>query len=198
MYISDLQNILATFADDKSGSSIRHAKIYVSLDPQHIAEIKKIDVQENNIIGSKDPLRVVLYPQKESPKLIIQNALVTLKPERKLYHDLKKNTPGITWNRIENLAGIGLPDVLGYNTSCHFFTVELKVIKGNRIRFSPHQISFHITHPTNTFILVRALGQRSLKLFHGAAMRELVALGYACDLQLAASWAAVLEALLEA
>ena len=71
MYISDLQNILATFADDKRGSSIRHAKIYVSLDPQHIAEIKKIDVQENNIIGSKDPLRVVLYPQKESPKIII-------------------------------------------------------------------------------------------------------------------------------
>jgi len=29
-------------------------------------------------------------------------------------------------------------------------------------------------------------------------MRELVALGYACDLELGASWAAVLEALLEA
>ena len=198
MYISDLQNILATFADDKGGSSIRHARIYVSLDPQHIAEIKKIDVQENNIIGSKDPLRVVLYPQKESPKLIIQNALVTLKPERKLYHDLKKNTPGITWNRVENLAGIGLPDLLGYNTSRHFFTVELKVIKGNRIRFSPHQISFHITHPNNTFILIRPHGRRCLKLFQGSAMRELVALGYACDLELGASWGSVLEALLAA
>ena len=198
MYISDLQNILATFADDKGGSSIRHARIYVSLDPQHIAEIKKIDVQENNIIGSKDPLRVVLYPQKESPKLIIQNALVTLKPERKLYHDLKKNTPGITWNRIENLAGIGMPDCLGYNTSSHFFTVELKVIKGNRIRFSPHQISFHITHPNNTFILIRPHGRRCLKLFQGSAMRELVALGYACDLELGASWDAVLGALLDA
>ena len=124
--------------------------------------------------------------------------MVTLKPERKLYYDLKKNTPGITWNRIENLAGIGLPDCLGYNTSRHFFTLELKVIKGNRIRFSPHQISFHITHPQNSFILIRALGPRCLKLFQGSAMRELVALGYACDLQLAASWAAVLEALLEA
>ena len=198
MYISDLQNILAKFADDKSGSSIRHAQIYVSLDPSHIAEINKIDVQENNIIGSTDPLRVVLYPQKESPKLIIQNALVTLKPERKLYHDLKKNTPGITWNRIENLAGIGMPDCLGYNTSRHFFTVELKVIKGNRIRFSPHQISFHITHPNNTFILIRPHGRRCLKLFQGSAMRELVALGYACDLELGASWDAVLGALLDA
>ena len=119
-------------------------------------------------------------------------------PERKLYQDLKKNTCSIYWNRIENLSLLGMPDVLGYNTSRHFFTVELKVIKGNRIRFSPHQISFHITHPTNTFILIRALGQRSLKLFQGSAMRELVALGYACDLELGASWESVLEALLAA
>ena len=124
--------------------------------------------------------------------------MVTLKPERKLYHDLKKNTPGITWNRVENLAGIGMPDCLGYNTSSHFFTVELKVIKGNRIRFSPHQISFHITHPNNTFILIRPHGRRCLKLFQGSAMRELVALGYACDLELGASWDAVLGALLDA
>ena len=198
MFIADLQNILSEFTDGKKGNAIKHARIYVSLDPQHIAEIKKIEVQENNIIGRKESLRVVLYPQKETPKIIIQNALVTLKPERKLYHDLKKNTPGITWNRIENLAGIGLPDCLGYNTSRHFFTLELKVIKGNRIRFSPHQISFHITHPQNSFILIRALGPRSLKLFQGSAMRELVALGYACDLELAASWDLVLEALLAA
>ena len=198
MYISDLQQILSEFTDGKKGNNIKHAKIYVSLNPSQIAEIKKIDIQENNIIGTRDPLRVVLYPQKESPKIIIQNALVTLKPERKLYYDLKKNTPGITWNRIENLAGIGLPDCLGYNTSRHFFTLELKVIKGNRIRFSPHQISFHITHPQNSFILIRALGPRSLKLFQGSAMRELVALGYACDLELAASWDLVLEALLAA
>ena len=99
---------------------------------------------------------------------------------------------------MENLAGIGMPDCLGYNTSRHFFTVELKVIKGNRIRFSPHQISFHITHPDKTFILIRPHGRRCLKLFQGSAMRELVALGYACDLELGASWAAVLEALLEA
>ena len=99
---------------------------------------------------------------------------------------------------MENMAGIGLPDLLGYNTNCHFFTVELKVIKGNRIRFSPHQISFHITHSKNTFILIRTLGPRSLKLFQGSAMRELVALGYACDLPVACDWPAVRGALLDA
>ena len=104
--------------------------------------------------------------------------MVTLKPERKLYHDLKKNTPGITWNRVENLAGIGMPDCLGYNTSRHFFTVELKVIKGNRIRFSPHQISFHITHPHNTFILAKSLKETTYKTFSGSRILELVACGF--------------------
>ena len=121
-----------------------------------------------------------------------------VRPERKLYQDLKKNTCSIIWNRIENLSLLGMPDLLGYNTSRHFFTVELKVARGNKVRFSPHQISFHKSHPEKTFILLRALGQRSLKLFQGSAMRELVALGYACDLELAASWDLVLEALLAA
>ena len=115
-------------------------------------------------------------------------------PERKLYQNLKRNCPSITWNRIENLAGIGTPDVLGYNTNRHFFTVELKVIKGNRIKFSPHQIAFHKLHPTNTFILVQALGPRSMKLFPGSAILTLEAEGYACGLELACSWSAMLEA----
>tara|TARA_R100001129_G_scaffold40051_1_gene27047 strand:- start:195 stop:563 length:369 start_codon:yes stop_codon:yes gene_type:complete len=115
-------------------------------------------------------------------------------PERKLYQNLKRNTPTIKWNRIENLALLGCPDLLGYNTSGHFFTVELKVTKGNRIKFSPHQIAFHKTHPKNTFILAQALGPRCLKLFPGSAILELEALGYACDLAPEASWATVLEA----
>ena len=80
-------------------------------------------------------------------------------PEQKLYRKLKAKTPKIIWNRIENLTIPGMPDLLGYNTNKHFFTVELKVTKGKKIKFSPHQISFHVTHPENTFILVQTLGQ---------------------------------------
>ena len=79
--------------------------------------------------------------------------------EQKLYRKLKTKTPKIIWNRIENLAIPGMPDLLGYNANKHFFTVELKVTKGKKIKFSPHQISFHVTHPENTFILVQTLGQ---------------------------------------
>ena len=105
-----------------------------------------------------------------------------MKPERKLWLDLKKNTPTICWNRIENLAVPGLPDVLGYNKYQHFFTVELKVTRSNKVRFSPHQIAFHVHHPKNTFILVKSLDTRDWKLFEGKNIRELAA----CGLKLAA------------
>ena len=99
-------------------------------------------------------------------------------PERKLYQDLKKNTCSIIWNRIENVSLLGMPDVLGYNTSGVFFTVELKVTKGNKVSFSPHQIAFHKSHPKKTFILVRALGPRSLKLVPGSMIHELWSKGH--------------------
>ena len=98
-------------------------------------------------------------------------------PEAKLYKKLKKATPRIIWNRIENLSLLGMPDLLGYNTSRHFFTVELKVAKGNKLKFSPHQIAWHVAHPHNTFILAEALGPRLVKLFPGSRIRELEACG---------------------
>ena len=100
--------------------------------------------------------------------------------EQKLYKKLKEFTPQIIWNRIENLSLPGMPDVLGYNKSGTFFTVELKVTKGIKIRFSPHQIAWHVQHPNNTFILVAALGPRAVdryQMFRGSRIMELVACG---------------------
>ena len=100
--------------------------------------------------------------------------------EQKLYKKLKEFTPQIIWNRVENLSLPGMPDLLGYNTSGTFFTVELKVTKGRKIRFSAHQIAWHFTHPNNTFILVQALGPRAVdryQMFRGSRIMELVACG---------------------
>ena len=108
-------------------------------------------------------------------------------PEAKLYKKLKAKTPRIIWTRLENLSLLGTPDVLGYNSSGHFFTVELKVTKKNKLKFSPHQIAFHVAHPHNTFILAEALGPRLAKLFPGSRIRELAACGFrleACSLGL--------------
>ena len=100
----------------------------------------------------------------------------------KLYKKLRKSCKDISWIRIENLSSLGTPDLLGCNNSGTFFTVELKVTKSNKVRFSPHQIAFHKTHPKNTFILVEALGQRSSKLSQfflipGSRISKLVACG---------------------
>jgi len=102
-------------------------------------------------------------------------------PERKLYQKLKKNIPSISWIRLENLSLSGTPDLLGYNTSGHFFTVELKVTKSNKVRLSPHQIAFHVRHPNNSFILVETLDPSTLKLFPGSMVQELAACGLALE-----------------
>jgi len=97
-----------------------------------------------------------------------------MKFESKFYNELKRITPQIRWTRLENSSVFGTPDLLGYNTNQHFFTVELKVTKSNSLRFSPHQIAFHKLHPKNSFILVRRHGSRAVKLYEGSQIMELV------------------------
>ena len=102
-------------------------------------------------------------------------------PERKFYQKVKRNFTEFSLIRLENNSLLGTPDLLVYNANGHFFTIELKVTKSNKVKFSPHQIAFHIKHPRNTFILVEHLGQRSVKLFPGSMIKELDACGLALD-----------------
>jgi len=87
-----------------------------------------------------------------------------MKPETKLWHELKRITPQITWTRLENTSVLGTPDLLGYNASGHFFTVE--------------------------FILAKKPSQGSFKLFPGTCILALVKEGFknqdACCLSLEA------------
>ena len=101
-----------------------------------------------------------------------------MKNESKFYNEIKKNISEISWVRIENSIIHGVADLLGYNNNCSFFTVELKVARGNKITFSPHQIAFHYRHPKNTFICVKGQGSRSPKLFEGSKIHELLNVGY--------------------
>lgn len=87
-----------------------------------------------------------------------------MKPESKFWQKFKKSTPNISWTRLENLSSFGTPDLLGYNKNNTFFTVELKVTRGKKVRLSPHQISFHVRHPENSFIIVSPLVPRCEKL----------------------------------
>ena len=189
MFVKHLQEYLDQFTDGKKGNAVSNATIYMQVNG-HLEEVRRIEVQESNIIG-QSAIRVVFKPTREkriiAPKTPDWKALVTLKPERKLYAKIKKSIPEISWIRLENLSLSGTPDLLGYNNSGHFFTIELKVTKGNKIRFSPHQIAFHVKHPNNTFICIEHLGSGCLKLFRGSRIKELVACGFkldACALEL--------------
>ena len=107
-------------------------------------------------------------------------------PEAKLYQNVKQNFKQLSLIRIENNSLLGTPDLLVCNTSGHFCTLELKVTKGNRLKFSPHQIAFHVKHPDNTFILAKTLGPCSsntspISMFRGSRIRELVTSGLKLD-----------------
>ena len=98
-----------------------------------------------------------------------------IKLEKDLWRELKGIKSKISWTRLENKALFGTPDLLGYSVGGNFFTVELKVAKGNRIIFSPHQISFHMKHNLNTFILVACAPDKGkVRLYPGARILELV------------------------
>jgi len=101
--------------------------------------------------------------------------------EAGLWKYWKKNTPQIRWTKIENTSSLGTPDLLGINNNHTWFTVELKVTKGNKLRFSPHQIAFHMKHPKNTFILAMHLASSCLRLYEGEQIEELVACGLKLD-----------------
>ena len=97
--------------------------------------------------------------------------------ERQLWRKLKNESKRISWTRLENWALFGTPDLLGYNSSGKFFTVELKVTtlrNPNFVRFSPHQISFHIKHKKNTFVLVACALDQLVRLYSGSQVPELV------------------------
>ena len=107
-------------------------------------------------------------------------------PEAKFYQQIKRNFKSFSLIRLEKSSLLGTPDLLVCNTSGYFFTLELKVTKGNKIRFSPHQISFHKRHPKNTFIMVKALGPlppktSPISMYHGSRIRELVTQGLKLD-----------------
>ena len=101
-------------------------------------------------------------------------------PEAKLYQKVRKAWPQFSFTRLENLSSLGSPDLLVCNTNGHFFTIELKVTKGMKLKFSPHQIAWHVTHPKNSYILAEARGPGTanrFQMFRGSRIMELDASG---------------------
>ena len=97
-----------------------------------------------------------------------------MKLEKDLWRELKRIKSKIKWTRLENRALFGTPDLLGYAPSGNWFLVELKLTKVNKVRLSPHQISFFVRHPKNSFVLVAGSPDPELvRLYPGSRILEL-------------------------
>ena len=60
MFVKHLQEYLDQFTNGKKGNAISNARIYMQVGG-HLEEIRRIEVQESNIIGQPS-IRVVLKP----------------------------------------------------------------------------------------------------------------------------------------
>ena len=74
MLVKDLQQFLGSFTDKLKdgkgrGNAVQYAKIYIEVDG-YLEEIRRMEVQENNMIGAQQGLRLVLKPNKDK-KLIL-------------------------------------------------------------------------------------------------------------------------------
>ena len=98
-----------------------------------------------------------------------------MKRESKLWQLVKKKTPQIQWTRLESWSSFGTPDLLGYHENCGFFMVELKVVTGNKIQFSPHQKLFHLTRTKRNFILAQQGSPSRINLYGSSSLPDLLA-----------------------
>ena len=60
MFVKHLQEYLDQFTDGKKGNAVSNATIYMQVGG-HLEEVRRIEVQESNIIGQQS-VRVVLKP----------------------------------------------------------------------------------------------------------------------------------------
>ena len=93
--------------------------------------------------------------------------------ERNLWAQVKRNTKGVVWTRIESSTGLGIPDLFGFYKRP--FWLELKVIVNNRLNFSAHQIAWinrHYSIGCPVFVLARDPLPKTTKLFSGSIVRD--------------------------
>ena len=101
-----------------------------------------------------------------------------------LLHKRLRNLPRSLIVRLENRVNLGLPDCLVALPPTKYVLIELKVVtRGKKVRLSPHQIAFALSHSTiglPTYILIEwhpkattKLAEKRLLLYSGCQAQEL-------------------------
>ena len=103
-------------------------------------------------------------------------------PEANFWSMIRKNLPNKCFaTRIENKHGGGVPDV--HIIWDHLpIWLELKTVKNNAVKISPHQIAWHMAYFARggaSYFLVKHLSSRHLYLFEGRSGPSLMEHGIA-------------------
>ena len=65
MRLRDLQEILDKFTNGQKGTIISDCPVYIETMSGHLEDIRRIEIQESNIIGDSNPARLVIKADKD-------------------------------------------------------------------------------------------------------------------------------------
>ena len=64
MRLRDLQQILDQFTRGQKGTMISDCPVYIESMTGHLEDVRRIEIQESNIIGDANPARLVIKADK--------------------------------------------------------------------------------------------------------------------------------------
>ena len=64
MRLRDLQEILEKFTNGQKGTMISDCPVYIETMTGHLEDVRRIEIQESNIIGDANPARLVIKADK--------------------------------------------------------------------------------------------------------------------------------------
>ena len=64
MRLRDLQQILEKFTNGQKGTIISDCHVYIETMSGHLEDVRRIEIQESNLIGDSNPARLVIKADK--------------------------------------------------------------------------------------------------------------------------------------
>ena len=64
MRLRDLQQILEKFTNGQKGTIIYDCPVYIETMSGHLEDVRRIEIQESNLIGDANPARLVIKADK--------------------------------------------------------------------------------------------------------------------------------------
>ena len=64
MRLRDLQQILDKFTNGQKGTMISDCPVYIETMSGHLEDVRRIEIQESNLIGDSNPARLVIKADK--------------------------------------------------------------------------------------------------------------------------------------